>query len=364
MHNVHAQTIAVAHIATTGIYATPLISSKLAQLELVKLTKYTVLDEADMNELLPEKYSQNCYGKNCLIEMGNILNIPFVLSGSIEGIGNKIIVSLKLIDVKNKTVKTTHSIEFENQEAELQRMIGFVLQEMHGIAPAIEIKNQLVFKNQPIISNNLGKINNTGPRMGISFIHNSELSDFFQRTEAQGGLDIKPFMTNLGYQFEGQYIGTENFSALAEFIINVGGMEQGRVIPTFSFLNGFRFGPQGWEIAFGPSFGFKRTSKGYFDTQGNYITEQQNFFAWQNNPDNFDEYGNVINAYEANFNEYLDRRGNLKFNTNWLVGLGRTFKSGALNIPVNVYYSYNKYGGQIGASVGFNITQKKHLINK
>ena len=60
----------------------------------------------------------------------------------------------------------------------------------------------------------------------------------------------------------------------------------------------------------------------------------------------------------------MDTRGDLEFNTNWLMGVGRTFKAGALNIPVNVYYSGNKYGGVIGTSVGFNVTRSKKKINQ
>jgi len=148
-------------------------------------------------------------------------------------------------------------------------------------------------------------------------------------------------------------------------------MEQGQFIPSFSLLNGFRFGTAGWEFAFGPSFGFRRTSLGSFSENGYYSTarDQKNahYNEWANDPSNFDEEGNMINTYEgldnSQFSETLDKRGDLKLNTNWLMGFGRTFKAGSLNIPFNVYYSYNKFGGLIGASVGFNVTNRKLSIN-
>lgn len=371
MNTTKAQTIAVADFSTSGVHATPKIVAKLTRLELVKINKYVVMDEADMDEMLTPEAMENCYGKNCLIELGETLNVPLVLSGTVDGLGNKIVISLKLIDVQGKTIKASKSMEFDNQEVELQRMLGIVIQEMHDIAPDEETKKRLAFKNEVIISNNVGKMNNSGPRMGFAFIHDSEMYEFYKRKETQGGLGIFPAMTNLGYQFEGQYIGTENFSALAEFIFNVGGMEQGQFMPSLSILNGFRFGSQGWEFAFGPSFGFRRTSLGSFDQFGNYHTAQEqrdeHYQEWLNDESNFDEDGYAIVEYEglenSLFSETLDKRGDLQINTNWLMAFGRTFKAGALNIPVNVYYSYNKYGGAFGASVGFNVTKNKTTIN-
>ncbi len=360
----NAQTIAVSDFSTTGLHATPKIVAKLARLELIKTNKYVVMDESDMDEVLTENEMDNCYGKNCLVEIGEKLNVPMVLSGSADGLGNKIVISIKLIDVKTKTIKDSRSMEFDNQEIELQRMLGIILQEMHDIQPNEETKKRLAFKNEVIISNNVGKMNNSGPRMGISFLHESDLYDFFRRSETQGGLNIQPVTTNLGYQFEGQYIGTENFSALAEVIFNVSGMEQGQFLPSLSILNGFRFGTQGWEFAFGPSFGFRRESQGFFSEQGKNLFGREQGRYWSRSDFYNQGYTNDILESEGyEFTDNLDKRGDVKINTNWLMAVGRTFKAGALNIPFNVYYSYNKFGGSIGTSIGFNVTKSKSNIN-
>ena len=359
-----AQTIAVTDFSTTGVHATPKIAAKLMRLELVKTNKYVVMDESDMNEILTAEETENCYGKNCLIEIGEKLNLPYVLSGSVDGLGNKIVISLKLIDVEAKTIKSSKSMEFDNQEAELQRMLGIVVQEMHNIEPDAEVKKRLAFKNEIITSNNVGKVNNSGPRMGFAFLHESEMYDFFRRSETQGGLGIYPAMTNLGYQFEGQYIGTENFSALAEVIFNVGGMEQGQFLPSVSILNGFRFGPKGWEFAFGPSLGFRRVSQGFYTEQGKNLFGREAGRYWSEDEFRAQGYNDfILESENYTFSENLDKRGELRINTNWLMAVGRTFKAGALNIPVNVYYSYNKYGGSIGTSIGFNVTKSKTNIN-
>ena len=359
-----AQTVAVSDFSTTGVYATPTIAAKLARLELIKTNKYVVMDEADMEELLVPDAMINCYGKQCLTKIGETLKVPYILSGNIDGLGNKIVITIKLIDVESKSIKLSKSIEFDNQEAELQRMIGIVINEMHNLPTDQEIKKRLAFKNELIISTSVDRVNNSGPRMGIAFLHESDLYDFFRRNENQGGLGIKPVFSNLGYQFEGQYIGTENFSALAELILNIGGMEQGQFIPSISLLNGFRFGTQGWEFAFGPSFGLRKTSNGFFTEPGKNLFEREAGRYWSAS-DFFNKGYTNEDLKNANyeFSQNLDTRGYLKINTNWLMAFGRTFKAGALNIPVNIYYSYNKFGGSIGTSVGFNVTSRKFSIN-
>jgi TolB-like protein len=367
-----AETIAVTNFSTNGLHATPEITAKLARLELVKLNKYTVIDEFDMAEVMESDASYaTCYGRTCLVEIGKKLNVDYILSGNIDGLGTKIVVTVKLIDVKGNLIKMTRSMEFDNQEAELQRMIGIVLEEMHGVTPNAVTKSQLEFKNEVITSNNVGRANNNGPRVGISYVAVGELNEFFMRNEGQGGLGIQPMMTNIGYQFEAQYIGTENFSALGELIFNIGGMEQGQFIPSLSLLNGFRFGSAGWEIAFGPSFGLRKTSSGLFDEGGNYHLEADYLIDHRNNweldPLNYDQStGEDLLVYTrpGGFEKHLDARGNTELSANWIMAFGRTFRSGALNIPVNLYYSSNKFGGVIGASIGFNVNKRIKTINQ
>ena len=355
-----AQTIAVAPIKTFGLLGKSAVATRFVQLELVKLNKYAVMDRFDMNEITePEQYD-SCFGKTCLIDYGKVLGADFIVSGNIDGLGNKIVVSLKIIDVKTEEIFKNKSMEFDNQEPELQRMIGIVLEEMHGVTPDPETVKRLAFKNEVITSDNVGKINNSGPRMGIAYTVGS-VNEFVTRPKAEGGLEIKPVMSNLGYQFEGQYVGTENFSALFECLIMFSGLEQGKFIPSLSLMNGYRFGKSGWEFAFGPSFSLSKTSTGFFDTEGVYGNAGK---YWSES--DFEKAGNDLNSIEENNYELvrtLDTRGELGFSTRWVVGLGRTFRSGALNIPVNLFYSSQKGGGMAGLSVGFNIIRAKKSIN-
>jgi TolB-like protein len=369
-----SQSIAVSNLNTHGVGVSPSVAAKLTRIELIKLEKYTVLDVFDMESVIEfDNPESECFGKNCLIEMGKKLEVNYMLSGSLDALGKKIVVTIKIIDVQGEKLHMTKSMEFDDQAAEISRMIEIVLREMHQMPINEETKKSLSFKNEVIVSENVGKISNSGPRFGMAYVGIGDMNSFFMRSEEEGGLGIQPVMTNIGYQFEVQYIGTENFSALFEVIPNIGGMEQGQFIPTLSLLNGFRFGKAGWEFAFGPSFGARKTIKGFEDTDGTFYSESEwfdkDYAEWSSDPNNVDQQtGNWINEYTAPsksiYSKRLDTRGVTEFNTNWLMAVGRTFKSGALNIPVNVYYSGSQYGGVMGASVGFNVVRKKQSINQ
>lgn len=354
-----SQTIAVAPIKSFGLFSSSNTCTKLTQLELVKLNKYAVMDKFDMNELTKPSDYDSCFGKTCLIEYGQTLGADFILSGNIDGLGDKIVVSYKVIDVTAQAVSKSLSIEFDNMEEELQRMIGIVLQEMHGLIPDPELKKQLIFKNEVIISNNIGRINNSGPRMGLAYTTGA-VNEFLTRPEIEGGLDIAPLVSNIGYQFEGQYVGTEKFSALIECLIMFSGLEQGKFIPSISVMNGYRFGNSGWEFAFGPSFSLSTYSMGFFDKNEIYGPKDKYWTSSDLVSAGFDPNG--IDEYDYTWKKTLDARGDLEFSTRWVMAFGRTFRSGALNIPVNIFYSSQKGGGMAGVSVGFNIVRSKKSV--
>jgi hypothetical protein len=237
-------------------------------------------------------------------------------------------------------------------------MLQVLIRQMHGIEMQKEHVARIVKDDQPVNSKSVGKINNSGPRVGYSLL-NGELNEFAQRPTSQGGLDIFPSVSMIGYQFEKEYIGTEEFSALGEVLVTVSGLEQGIAIPSITFMNGLRFGAKGWEFAFGPGFGFRRTSDGFFDTEGVYgetdrywsISDFRNSENQQYDPETNAE---IDPAYEIT--ENLDQRGNdLGLSTRWVMAVGRTFRAGGLNIPVNVFYSSMRRSSMVGVSIGFNI---------
>jgi len=89
------QTIAVSNPSVNGLYATPVITAKLIRLELIKLDQYSVYDEFDMDEIYKSnpEFKNNCISKNCLQQMGELLQVDYIVSGSYDALGNKIVIS-------------------------------------------------------------------------------------------------------------------------------------------------------------------------------------------------------------------------------------------------------------------------------
>ena len=367
--------IAVANPNVDGLYATPDMCAKMIRLELSKLNKYSVYDVFDMQEIYDKDESyKTCLSKTCLVDFGGKLGVDYMITGSYDLLGNKIAISLKMIDVKSNSVYKSGLKEFTNQEKELQRMTEVLIKEMLDIPAGKELVEQLRFDNDIITKSNVGKVSNSGPRVGLGIMTGS-FYEYAMRSEQQGGLDIFPAVSMIGYQLEAQYVGTNNFSALAEFILNVSGLEQGQFLPTLSILNGFRFGDAGWEFAFGPGFTLSRTLRGSFDSNNNWESESEWNNYWSSEFD-YDEtssisynqqviaHGNdpVNVAKLAGMEDWMHNDGAVRVSTMFLMAFGRTFKAGALNIPVNIFYSSRKGGGIAGVNVGFNVTKSKTTI--
>jgi hypothetical protein len=363
--------IAVANPNVEGLYVTPEMCAKMIRLELAKLNKYSVYDKFDMQEVYDSNESyKTCLSKSCLVAFGQELEVNYMITGSFDLLANKIVITLKMIDVANNTVYKSGLKEFTNQEKELQRMVEVLLTEMLDIPVNKELSDRLKFDNDIITKANVGKVSNSGPRVGVG-VMTGAFYEYAGRSKSQGGLDIFPAVSMIGYQLEAQYVGTDNFSALAEFILNVNGLEQGKFIPTLSILNGFRFGDSAWEFAFGPGFTLTKTSTGRFIPAGNpnagdYQTfrEYENYWSgeWDNTSGesynahmNKQDYLDIVNDME----ETLDDRANVKGAFMFVMAFGRTFRAGALNIPVNIFYSSRGGGGIAGLNVGFNVTKKK-----
>jgi len=375
----NAFSIAAANPNVSGIAISGESGAKMIRLELIRLGKYKVYDEFDMADVVkanPE-FQANCYGQTCLVKLGEALKTDFVICGSIDGLSNKIAVTLKIVNVKNKSIEKSAIKEFANQPNEVQRMIEIVLKEMHGVEVDKVLQDRLAFKNDIITSNNVGKVNNSGPRIGLAGTVGT-VYEFATRSKAMGGLGILPAVSMIGYQLEGQYVGTENFSALVEGIINVSGLEQGQFIPTFTLLNGFRFGKGNWEFAFGPGFGLKRRLQGFQDTENQFGSGGDFWFSSDNsgnlyNGENLDnilknDQGIVVTKdqlsnYGYALKSIAHRSGLTSINTTFVIAFGRTFQAGALNIPVNLFYSSQSGGGFAGVNVGFNVVKSKKVLN-
>jgi hypothetical protein len=139
------------------------------------------------------------------------------------------------------------------------------------------------------------QINRSGPRFGFTWLGGGIVDTL----RSQRNIDVAPVITQFGWQFERQFASLESGPvALNEFIILIGGLDQGVFLPSVSWLVGIRT-PGNFELGVGPNA----------------------------NP------AGVALAFSG----------------------GYTFKAGALAVPLNVALVPSKYGMRVSALTGFNL---------
>ncbi|MDH5610296.1 MAG: hypothetical protein OEY56_12540 [Cyclobacteriaceae bacterium] len=337
-------TIAVVSIDTKDLEIDNLTMAGIVRLELEKINKFEVLDRYDVSDIITKNNidPEQCFGKNAVTQAGQLLKSDKMLTGSAEKIGDKIIIILRLIDVPGARVETTSVMEYLNAQDEIQTMVLISINELLGIPNDPHLVDLLINYNLPITTMKTTMSLN-GPRMGATYT-SGETGERMQAAKDEGGFNMFPVSSMFGYQFEKQYLSSGDFQALVEMVVTVNGLESGTFIPSVTLLNGFRFNKSGLEIGLGPIFRAVKVARGYYQDG-----------KW------FLEYEQPELPVGATILERLDNRGNVKPSLGLIVAFGKTFHSGYLNIPINVYASPRKDGTVMGITFGFNTTQRPKL---
>ncbi len=332
--------LAVMNIDTRGIPSTdPVQVGNWARTEMERLNRYEVIDRYDIEYLFKNANVsvENCYGKQCLVDVGKKIKADKMMSGTVEAFGEHLVLTLKLIDVGSESVEKNQVMEFLNLRTQLPTIIQLAVKKMFDQPIEADLLTKLTkkFDYESTVNNpEAERLNLSGPRMGFTaFTGNT--AEILRSANTKGGYDAMPFMFQFGYQFEVQYLNSGNFQALFEIIPLVTGLDQGKAFPSISILNGLRSNLGGWEFAFGPIFYLTTKSKGYFQN------------------------GEWIKATETTepsivLEERVDSRGNPAFDAAFVFALGKSFKSGKLNIPVNAFLIPSQSGLRAGLSFGFN----------
>jgi hypothetical protein len=88
----------------------------------------------------------------------------------------------------------------------------------------------------------------SGPRFGFTMLSDTIVEKLHERE-----IDIRPTISQFGWQFEKQfYSKAGGLAALHEFVVLAGGLEQGVVLPSVNWMVGLR-SPSGMEFGLGPN---------------------------------------------------------------------------------------------------------------
>ncbi|HAN79309.1 MAG TPA: hypothetical protein DCQ31_16840 [Bacteroidales bacterium] len=339
--NAQRKKLTVLNIDTKGMEFGPEQMGNLVRLEAERLDIFQVTDRYDVEYIIKKEglTIDNCYGKLCLTEVGKQIKSDKMLTGTIERYGETIVVSIRLIDVAMEEIEKTQVREFLNLPLEMQTMVRIVLGDMFEKPVEKDLISKLtkISEYESTINNpKQDKVNLSGPRMGYSF-YTGKAATILNAQKSVGGFDVNPALFIFGYQFEVQYLNQGNFQALFEAIPIIAGLDQSLLIPSFIFMNGLRNNKYGWEIAFGPQINFVKYGGGYYDANGTW-----NFTGNVAPPDGFSK------------TKRLDSRGDITVTSSFIVGIGKTFKSGRLSIPVNAFFVPDRTGLRFGISFGYN----------
>ena len=137
----------------------------------------------------------------------------------------------------------------------------------------------------------------SGPRFGTTFLSPGVIQRIKEKR-----VDVGSWVTQFGWQFENRFkTGDNGLTALNEWVVLVGGLEQGVVLPSVSWMVGIRTGT-GVEFGVGP---------------------------------NITPAGVALAA-----------------------AAGVTFRRGALNVPVNLAVVPSKSGVRVSVLTGFNMRRE------
>ena len=89
-----------------------------------------------------------------------------------------------------------------------------------------------------------------GPRIGMTIISAGETADVLNQNEGKSA-----FTTQYGWQWESRFVSGTEFVGLVEWVVVAGGMEKGKFLPSVSSIIGFR-NAEGFEMGMGPNLSF------------------------------------------------------------------------------------------------------------
>lgn len=165
------------------------------------------------------------------------------------------------------------------------------------LAAALTVTSATTALAQTAVPHITGPVSLSGPRFGMTFLNQSTLDKL-----AEHNVEVGPMITQFGWQFEKRaYGGASGLTALNEWIVLVGGLDQGVALPSVTWMVGLRT-KEGAELGIGPN-----------------VTP---------------------------------------LGVGLALAAGTTFRAGALNVPVNIAVVPSKSGVRVSVLTGFNTRRR------
>ena len=136
--------IAVLDFSNTGglsKFETVTLSTRLSSM-LVKTEAFVVLERGKMDEILNEQGFQQsgCTTTECAVEVGKLLNVQKMVSGSIGKIGKTYTIDISLIDVRTAQIERSFIRDYKGEIDGLLQIMQEIADQISGIAGESETK--------------------------------------------------------------------------------------------------------------------------------------------------------------------------------------------------------------------------------
>lgn len=337
--NAQSKTLSIVNFEVENVPKSPEAIISLTFSEVSKLDTFLLKDKYTVQEAakLANIEISSCLGESCLLRLGQKMNVDLVMSGRAIRIEDKLIVSLRLFDIKNESILRTSYSEFAYNHERMDKMLKIAVHDLFRIHIDKNLKNSYDYdkvKQNEMDGPKVKRMNLSGPRFGLSALTNKN-AQIIQRNRANGGFEKSPVMTVIGYQNEYQYMHTGLVQAIFQTNVSVAGLDQQMAIPSLSFVNGFRLSNSGWEIGFGPVFR---------------LTQLEDIVFSNRLASDFSDV-----ELDVNPTRQIDSRGPVSIQSGWIWAFGKSFKMGQMNVPINVYTIPDRNGWLVGLSMGWAI---------
>lgn len=345
-----AQRFGVLSVESKGVGMSNDDITMITRNELQKFDGHIVLNKYDMEEILKNNNidPNNCLSTECLSKAGELLKVDYMLTGSIVNLTTYIVVNFRLIDVKSASISNAIVREYKNIPNQSQNHIQLTLAQLLKKSYNTELYENLkrdMKVEQMMIASEVKQLNLSGPRFGFTYLF-GEAARILQAPTSEGGFELSPLMLQFGYQFEKQYLTSGKLQALFEVIPIITGIEQSTFVPSLSMINGLRNNVNGFEFGIGAVFTFIKQAEVFKHTDGKYykIDDWNDGSIVPDKP--------VTKPTKTIWR--MDSRGEPEFMTAVVIAVGKSFKSGNMNIPVNFYAMPMRDGIRVGIISGFN----------
>ncbi|NQU27967.1 MAG: PEGA domain-containing protein, partial [Candidatus Marinimicrobia bacterium] len=148
-----ATTIAVLEFEAAGVEA-PAVQTlaNVVRKELIKSKLFRVVERNLMDDILSEQGLQQsgCTTTECVVEVGRLLGVQKILSGSISKLGELFIIDLQITDITTGEIEVLESIDYVGKLEELPRLIRELTNRITTDSIAQEKETVLYVTSNPV----------------------------------------------------------------------------------------------------------------------------------------------------------------------------------------------------------------------